>query len=557
MNSSSTSPLSALQSENLDNVIAYGDLNCPFCFALHQRLADWGLLERIEWRLIVHAPELSKSNFSLEDQSLLANEVFSIHHRAPDVTVKLPRTRPGTELATELIYALGKASPTSQATLRLALYQSLWLEGRNIADPTVLQEIINETGLMEILHQNTADNRTVVDISHKEKTGGETIDGESLSVWQFLQEQKSAPTEFAKWQSDWESNEHFDRRIPIMTHRTSNNLLLGLPTEEALYQFLLGRREHFVNHDVCVFQPRPVVALYGSMDNLWPVVRIVRESCEVLHFSDLDQCQEMLVKNDNVDFLIIEHEFVEDIVLDALTHLATNRRVTWVLASLISSDAAEIRALKNGATEYMPLDRSPEILNARFDKLVTDRRDTSAMAEHARIDSLTQVSNRRDFQFRIEQEWRRLADRGSGNCSLLLIDIDFFKPYNDTYGHLAGDACLKRVAAVLSNNVKEPTSLVARYGGEEFVALLPETDLSQASAVGERLRQAVASEEIEHSAGTHQNIITISVGVASATPVSGGTAGDLIHIADDHLYLAKGAGRNQVCSQGSRWGEVK
>ena len=178
------------------------------------------------------------------------------------------------------------------------------------------------------------------------------------------------------------------------------------------------------------------------------------------------------------------------------------------------------------------------------------------MAEHARIDSLTQVSNRRDFQFRIEQEWRRLADRGSGNCSLLLIDIDFFKPYNDTYGHLAGDACLKQVAAVLSNNVKEPTSLVARYGGEEFVALLPETDLSQASAVGERLRQAVASEEIEHSAGTHQNIITISVGVASATPVSGGTAGDLIHIADDHLYLAKGAGRNQVCSQGSRWGEV-
>ena len=169
-------------------------------------------------------------------------------------------------MATELIYALGKASPTSQASLRLALYQSLWLEGRNIADPTVLQEIINETGLMDILHQNAADNRTVVDISQKEKTGGGTIDGESLAVWQFLQEQKSAPTAFSKWQSDWESNEHFDRRIPIMTHRTSNNLLLGLPTEEALYQFLLGRREHFVNHDVCVFQPRPVVALYGSRD---------------------------------------------------------------------------------------------------------------------------------------------------------------------------------------------------------------------------------------------------------------------------------------------------
>ncbi|MDG2075180.1 MAG: diguanylate cyclase [Arenicellales bacterium] len=555
MNTSSTNLLSQLQSENLGDVIAYGDLNCPFCFALHQRLADWGLLERIEWRLIVHAPELSKSNFSLEDQSLLANEVFSIHHRAPDVTVKLPRTRPGTEMATELIYALGKASPTSQATLRLALYQSLWLEGRNIADPTVLQEIINEAGLADILYQDS-DDRTVFGIRQKDKNGAETIDVEPLPVWQFLQEQKSAPTEFAKWQSAWESNEHFDRRIPIMTHRTNNNLLLGLPTEEALYQFLLGRRAHFVNHEVCVFQPRPVVALYGSMENLWPAVRIARESCEVLHFSDLEQCQETLVQNDNVDFLIIEHEFVEDIILDALTNLATNRRVTWVLASLISSDAAEIRALKNGATEYMPLDRSPEILNARFDKLVTDRRDTTAISEHARIDSLTQVSNRRDFQFRIEQEWQRLVDRGSGNCSLLLIDIDFFKPYNDTYGHLAGDACLKKVATVLSNNVKEPTSLVARYGGEEFVALLPETNLSHASAVGERLRQAVASEEIAHTAGTDQHIVTISVGVASATPVTGGTAGDLIHIADDHLYLAKGAGRNQVCSQGSRWGEV-
>ena len=555
MNTSNTNLLSELQSENLGDMIAYGDLNCPFCFALHQRLADWGLLERIEWRLIVHAPELSKSNFSLEDQSLLANEVFSIHHRAPDVTVKLPRTRPGTEMATKLIYALGKASPTSQATLRLALYQSLWLEGRNIADPTVLQEIINETGLADILYQDS-DDRSVFDIRQKDKNGAETVDIEELPVWQFLQEQKSALTEFAKWQSVWESNEHFDRRIPIMTHRTNNNLLLGLPTEEALYQFLLGRRAHFVNHEVCVFQPRPVVALYGSMENLWPAVRIARESCEVLHFSDLDQCQDMLVKNDNIDFLIIEHEFVEDIILDALTNLAANRRVTWVLASLTSSDAAEIRALKNGAAEYMPLDRSAEILNARFDKLVTDRRDTTAISAHARIDSLTQVSNRRDFQFRIEQEWQRLVDRGSGNCSLLLIDIDFFKPYNDTYGHLAGDACLKKVATVLSNNVKEPTSLVARYGGEEFVALLPETDLSQASAVGERLRQAVASEEIAHTAGIHQNIVTISVGVASATPVTGGTAGDLIHIADDHLYLAKGAGRNQVCSQGSRWGEV-
>ncbi len=148
--------------------------------------------------------------------------------------------------------------------------------------------------------------------------------------------------------------------------------------------------------------------------------------------------------------------------------------MTWVLTCLIKSDGAEIRALKTGATEYMPLDRSPEILNARFDKLVTDRRDTTAMAEHARMDSLTQVSNRRDFQFRIEQEWRRLADRGSGNCSLLLIDIDFFKPYNDTYGHLVGDEALKHIVSVIENHIDE-NWLFGRLGGEEFGLFGPDT----------------------------------------------------------------------------------
>ncbi|MFL2561884.1 MAG: hypothetical protein ACJ0TD_02605 [Arenicellales bacterium] len=116
-------------------IVVYGDLNCPFCFALHERLLAWNLLDRVEWRLIVHAPDLEASSFSMEDQSLLANEIFSIHHRAPDVPVNLPKIRPGSETATRLMQGLDRLPLEQQVKARLAIYRALWVDGRDIADP--------------------------------------------------------------------------------------------------------------------------------------------------------------------------------------------------------------------------------------------------------------------------------------------------------------------------------------------------------------------------------------------------------------------------------------
>ena len=530
-------PITHLQSEDLDDFIAYGDFNCPFCFALHERLAAWGVLDRIEWRLIVHAPELSETSFSLEDQSLLANEVFAIHHRAPDVPVNLPRTRPGTESATRMMIAAGKQSPKAEVALRLSIYRALWHEGRNIADSSVLQQIANEAGVGDLFSSGNVNNRNVVE------------DSETLPVWQFWQQLGSAPAELIKWQTDWETNKVFDRRIPILARRSSKSLLLGLPTEEALYQFLLGRREHFVNQDVCVFQPRPIAVVYGSTERVWSLVKVVRQSCEILHFSDFDTCKKTLVESENTDFLLIEHEFANDLVLKELTQLCISRGLIWVLTSRVGSDDAEIRALHAGAAEYLPLDRSEPVLKSRIDKLVTDRRKTVSMERDARMDGLTQVANRREFQFRIEQEWQRLTERGTGNCSLLLVDIDHFKSYNDTYGHLAGDGCLKKVASVLSDRVERLSDVVARYGGEEFVVLLPETILDHAEIVAERLRGAVEQEHIEHKASETHEVVTVSIGVATGDPVRVRTAGDLIRAADDRLYRAKAEGRNCVVSR--------
>lgn len=161
------------------------------------------------------------------------------------------------------------------------------------------------------------------------------------------------------------------------------------------------------------------------------------------------------------------------------------------------------------------------------------------------LDELTGVANRRFFNHLFSQEWAR-ATREMIPLSLLMIDIDYFKKYNDHYGHQQGDNCLKVVATALSSLAKRPSDYVARYGGEEFVAILGHTDLSGALSVAEMLRKKVESLRLEHAGSVAQPWVTISVGVASAVPERGKRAELLLAAADQALYRAKAAGRNRV-----------
>ena len=523
--------LSVLYGEDLSKFVVYGDLNCPFCFALHERISAWNLLSRVEWRLIIHAPELSEAAFSLEDESMLANEVFAIHHRAPDVSVSLPKRRPGSSLATRLVMAVSQYASDKAPEFRLALYRALWQDGLDLSQPGVLESSLRKAGLEKFLD---ADPRA------------ETNNGNPMERWEFWKLLGPEPKELVLWQNRWETDEAFDRRIPLIENTQTNALLLGLPSEEALYQFLLSRREHFVNDDVCVFQPRPVIMVFGWMDHLWSLVQIARDSCEILHFSDLKAWQQMMIGNEDIDFLFIEHEFVDDDTLKTLTALARSRGLSWVLVSETAAEEVELRALNHGAEQYMSLDSSSSLHKARIDKLVSDRRRFVSMERDARVDGMTQIANRREFQFRLEQEWQRVQDRQAGSISLLLIDLDHFKPYNDHYGHLAGDACLKRAASVFKSSVKRSSDLVARYGGEEFAVLVLDVSQKQALEIAERLRAALLEDAIEHRASPVNDFVTASIGVARIDYGASSSVGDLIKLADDGLYAAKGNGRNQV-----------
>lgn len=164
------------------------------------------------------------------------------------------------------------------------------------------------------------------------------------------------------------------------------------------------------------------------------------------------------------------------------------------------------------------------------------------------VDALTGIANRRRFDEVLSTEWRR-ALRDSRKLSLLLIDADHFKRYNDTYGHVRGDSCLKQIAEAALDVVLRPSDLVARYGGEEFAVVLPGTDEAGAKSVAEDICQAVRSRQLPHE-GNAPGIVTVSVGCATIIPQRGKTVQDLIESADQVLYRAKGRGRNRVVVAG-------
>ena len=163
------------------------------------------------------------------------------------------------------------------------------------------------------------------------------------------------------------------------------------------------------------------------------------------------------------------------------------------------------------------------------------------------LDTLTQIANRRRFDAALRQEWRRSA-RDEAPLSLVFCDIDYFKRFNDTYGHQAGDECLVRVAQTMEETLNRPADLAARYGGEEFIALLVDTEAEGARMLADRMRARVEGLRIEHRASSVAPYLTVSLGVATVVPRPALRAEDLVDLADRALYAAKEGGRNRVAA---------
>ena len=177
--------------------------------------------------------------------------------------------------------------------------------------------------------------------------------------------------------------------------------------------------------------------------------------------------------------------------------------------------------------------------------IIKQKRAQQILKKYSMEDGLTGLANRRRFDVALEQEWQR-AMREQKPLSLIMMDIDYFKEFNDFYGHQAGDDCLKKVAACLRKNVRRAGDLVARYGGEEFVVVLPNTDLAGGREVAEIMHRTVRDMKLHHKGAHRRDYLTISAGVASGIPVRGWKPAALLEKADQALYRAKRAGRDRV-----------
>ncbi|MCP4216239.1 MAG: diguanylate cyclase [bacterium] len=184
--------------------------------------------------------------------------------------------------------------------------------------------------------------------------------------------------------------------------------------------------------------------------------------------------------------------------------------------------------------------RLEELVEKRTKQLAEANKKLERLANY---DALTGVANRRNFMDTFEREWRR-ASRNSMPLSLIMIDVDFFKSYNDNYGHQQGDECLKQVASIMGDTLPRTGDFLARYGGEEFAVVLPGTDSDGAALVTEKLRAKVSEAEIGHDLSEINNCVTISLGVATVVPTTDDNIDSLIAAADKALYKAKKNGRN-------------
>jgi diguanylate cyclase (GGDEF)-like protein len=205
----------------------------------------------------------------------------------------------------------------------------------------------------------------------------------------------------------------------------------------------------------------------------------------------------------------------------------------------------EVRGLESGAVDYITRPFEWAIVRSRIKTHIELKRKTDILERFVNIDGLTSIANRRRFDDFLSHEWNRAARNGK-ELSLIMMDVDYFKEYNDHYGHVAGDDCLIAIAHCLQRIMKRSVDLAARYGGEEFVAVLPDTSLEGALSVANGIRESVESLGIPHAYSNAATRLTISLGVATMKVDMQHSAINLITAADHCLYQAKKNGRNCV-----------
>jgi len=232
-------------------------------------------------------------------------------------------------------------------------------------------------------------------------------------------------------------------------------------------------------------------------------------------------------------------------VIKILKNDDQTKNIPVIFVTSLNSTDDEERGLLLGAVDYITKPFSPPIVKMRLRNQLRIVHQYKLLDQLAYLDGLTEISNRRRFEEVFQKEWARSARNGTP-FSLAMADVDYFKQYNDHYGHAMGDTALQRIARALDSVLRRPGDLIARYGGEEFVLLLPETDMYAAQEVAQRCLQNVNALNIFHHYSQVADHVSISLGIVTKGNDGITSPQDFVMTADRNLYLAKENGRNQI-----------
>ncbi len=252
--------------------------------------------------------------------------------------------------------------------------------------------------------------------------------------------------------------------------------------------------------------------------------------------------------DERLDLVLLDVGLPDASGLDVCRRMKTQPTLVSIPIIFLTSNTSpddEVNGFDAGGVDYITKPINPAVLRARVRNHLELKQSRDALERIARMDALTGIANRRAFDELLTREWRRLARVGQ-SLGVIMIDVDHFKQFNDTYGHGPGDVCLQRVAHAAAAALQRPADLLARYGGEEFVALLPDTALPGAVAVAEGIRAAVQDLRIPHAGSKAAEHVTVSLGAACVIPTAEVEVARLVEAADKQLYAAKTEGRNRV-----------
>ena len=495
--------------------IVYADFNCPFSYALNERLHAMDLEDRVDFRSVQHAPSVSSDKQDLATLIELTREVAELRRRAPSIQVVVPLFRPDSALASQLLDAVSKQFPARASPLRHAIFRALWVDGLDISRAEILDSLLAQLDIDLALSSITA--------------------SDDLSAWQH----------------EWDSDSEFKRNLPIVISKQGEKVI-GFPLETELNAFLQTGSlvSDKVLHESDEYKRLQRILV---LDNDVPGLQMIIEqmnNAQVEIAEDFGGLVRAALDHGMPDLVLVNTALIDGAEGTDWWRNSTDRDPDATIPIIFLADdkstEAEVAAFEAGAADFIARPFHPRVLRARLNMHLQARESQRQLNNIARVDGLTSICNRREFDLRLMSEWSRGARTGQP-LALLMIDVDRFKQYNDHYGHLRGDDCLIEVARVLSSCTQRTSDLIDRYGGEEYVALLPESDIEGALTVAEDCLDAFEEARLEHVNSDVEPYVTVSIGVAAMLPIHDKSSTILIEQADVALYQAKQNGRNRIC----------